>query len=38
MDFPSQNSIKFDTPKRLKDGLGIVPEFCYFNEDYIAGF
>ena len=38
MDLPSQNPIICDIPKLLKDGLGLRPEVCYFNEDYIAVF
>ena len=38
MDLPTQNPIKCDIPKLLKDGLGIKPEACCFNEDYIAVF
>ncbi len=38
LDFPSQNPVLCDIPKFLKDGIGLKPEACYFNEDYIAVF
>ncbi len=38
MDLPSQKPIKCDTPKLLEQGLGVKPEACYFNEDYVAIF
>ena len=38
MDFPSQNPIAYDIPEFLKDDIGLKPEVCYFNEDYVAVF
>ena len=38
MNFPTQRPEKSDIPKLLIDGLGVRPEGCYFNEDYVAVF
>ena len=38
MDFPSQNPAKCELPKMLLNGLGVKPEACYLNEDYLAVF
>jgi PhzF family phenazine biosynthesis protein len=38
MDLPSQNPTKCEVPKLLEEGLGVKPEACYFNEDYVAIF
>ena len=38
MNFPTQRPEKSGIPKLLIDGLGVRPEGCYFNEDYVAVF